>query len=314
MDKAIEGMDGAVGAVVSGGERRSSPLSTARDDAAVAALAPGRRGSLSREREVVLRRLQGEPVEGLSRRLGLPVWKLEEWRQRGLAAIRRDLARSPWTGEGHRKVRARLRVRGENHLLSPHRRPPRPADGHDGSITTEAPNVLWGADGAVIPTVKDGNVTLFIVAEHWNAEGLGRHVARHGNRYAAAEALALAVSRVFGSAGADAARGVSVRHDHGSPFLSGYFQSRPRFFGMAPSFAFVREPGTNGAAERFLRTLKEQIVFGRVYQDIEEVRTAARAYFDRYNQHRLLEKNSYRSPAAARRYWMAARTTTHEAA
>src|SRR5512132_2486850 len=27
-----------------------------------------------------------------------------------LAAIRRDLARSPWTGEGHRKVWARLRV------------------------------------------------------------------------------------------------------------------------------------------------------------------------------------------------------------
>ena len=28
-----------------------------------------------------------------------------------LAAIRRDLERSPWTGEGHRKVWARLRVR-----------------------------------------------------------------------------------------------------------------------------------------------------------------------------------------------------------
>jgi IS6 family transposase len=30
------------------------------------------------------------------------------------------------------------------------------------SITTEAPNVMWGADGALIPTVEDGNVTLFI--------------------------------------------------------------------------------------------------------------------------------------------------------
>ena len=29
----------------------------------------------------------GEPVEGLSRRLAVPVWKLEEWRQRGLAGI-----------------------------------------------------------------------------------------------------------------------------------------------------------------------------------------------------------------------------------
>jgi transposase InsO family protein len=245
-----------------------------------------------------------------------------------LAAIRRDLDRSPWTGEGHRKVWVRLRVidgirvsrsrvlriMGENHLLSPHRRPPCPANDHDGSITTEAPNVMWGADGAVIPTVEDGKVTLFIVAEHWNGEGLGWHVAKHGNRYAAAEALALAVNSVFGAARAGAARGVLLRHDHGSAFMSDYFQKQLKFFGMAPSFAFVRQPETNGVAERFIRTLKEQIVFGRVYQNIEEVRAAVRAYFERYNQHWLLEKNGYRSPAETRRNWMAATITTHKAA
>lgn len=64
MDKEIE-MDVAVGAVP---------------------LAPNQRWSLSRKREVVLRLLQGEPVEGLSRRLDLPS-KLEAWRQRGLAGI-----------------------------------------------------------------------------------------------------------------------------------------------------------------------------------------------------------------------------------
>jgi transposase InsO family protein len=244
-----------------------------------------------------------------------------------LAVIRQDLHRSPWSGEGHRKVWARLRVidgirvsrsrvlriMGENSLLSPHRRPPRPANDHDGSITTETPNVMWGADGAVIPTVEDGNVTLFIVAEHWNGEGLGWHVAKHGNRYAAAEALAVAVSSVFGSVRADAARGVSLRHDHGSAFMSDYFQNQLKVFGMAPSFAFVRQPETNGVAERFIRTLKEQIVFGRIYRDTEEVRAAVRAYFKCYNRHWLLEKNGYRSPAETRRTWMAARVTTHEA-
>jgi len=64
MDKEIEGMDVAVGAGGSEGERRSSTLSTAQDDAAVAALAPGQRWSLSRKRDVVLRLMQGEPVEG----------------------------------------------------------------------------------------------------------------------------------------------------------------------------------------------------------------------------------------------------------
>jgi transposase InsO family protein len=83
---------------------------------------------------------------------------------------------------------------------------------------------------------------------------------------------------------------------------------------MVPSFAFVREPETNGVAERFIRTLKEQIVFGRNYLDIEEVRADVRGYFERYNQHWLLEKNGYRSPTATRRHWMAATPTTKEAA
>ena len=51
-----------------------------------------------------------------------------------------------------------------------------------------------------------------------------------------------------------------------------------------------------------------------IFQDIEEVRTAVRTYFDRYNQHWLLEKNGYRSPAETRRNWMAATIATHEAA
>ena len=89
MDKEIEGTDVAVGAVGSEGERRSSTLSMARDGGAVGALAPGQRWSLSRKRDVVLRLMQGEPVEGMSRRLGLPVYTLEEWRQRGAFPLAR---------------------------------------------------------------------------------------------------------------------------------------------------------------------------------------------------------------------------------
>lgn len=96
--------------------------------------------------------------------------------------------------------------------------------------------------------------------------------------------------------------------------MSEYFQNQLKAFGMVPSFAFVRQPETNGVAERLIRTLKEQIVFGRIYQDIEEVRSAVRAYVERYNQHWLLKKNGYRSPAETRRQWMAPRTTTHKAA
>jgi transposase InsO family protein len=195
-----------------------------------------------------------------------------------LAAIRAALARSPWTGEGHRKVGARLRVLDglhiarkrvprlmrENALLSPPRGRPRPAEMHERRITTDAPNLMWGTDATQIATVEDGRVWLFAVVEHWNAEALGWHVAKRGDRFAAVQAAGMAVKRAVGALGAGAARGVAVRHDHGSAFMAGHFQHQIRFWGMAPSYAFSAEPETDGVAERFFRTLKEQIVHGRI--------------------------------------------------
>ena len=79
-----------------------------------------------------------------------------------LVAIEADLEASPWEGEGHRKVWARLRVcRGirvsrkrvlrvmrENNLLSPHRCRRRGGNPHVGEIITHAPNLMWGTERA----------------------------------------------------------------------------------------------------------------------------------------------------------------------
>ncbi len=65
-----------------------------------------------------------------------------------------------------------------------------------------------------------------------------------------------------------------------------------------------KRPGkTNGVAERFNRTLKEQIIHGRIYRNIEELRDAAREFVERYNAQWLIEKNGYLSPAQARHAW-----------
>jgi putative transposase len=234
-----------------------------------------------------------------------------------LAAIRADLARSPWTGEGHRKVWARLRaldgirvsrervlrLMRRHALLSPHRTRPRPEASHDRRIITEAPNVMWATDATQITTVRDGKVWLFGVAEHWNAEMLGWHVAKRGTRFEAIQAVGMAVRQRFGQLGSGAARGLALRHDHGSNFMADVFQKQIRFWGMAPSYAFVGEPETNGCIERLFRTLKEQIVHGRIFQTIDEVRDAVRVFVARYNAEWLIEKNGHRSPADMRTAW-----------
>jgi hypothetical protein len=160
-----------------------------------------------------------------------------------LAAIRGDLARSPWTGDGHRKVWARLRtldgirvsrkrvlrLMRQHRLLSPHRARTRPETSHERQIITEAPNVMWAIDATQVTTVQDGKVWLFGVVEHWNAEMLGWHVTKRGTRYEAIQALGMAVRGQFGHLGAGAARGLALRHDHGSNFMSDVFQKQMKF-------------------------------------------------------------------------------------
>ena len=121
-----------------------------------------------------------------------------------LAAIRTDLARSPFHGEGHRKVHARLRildgirvartrvlrVMRAHGLLSPHRGRQGAAKTHDGRVITQAPNVMWGTDGVRVFTLDDGWGWIFAAVEHWNAECVGWHVCKVGSRFAALDPIA----------------------------------------------------------------------------------------------------------------------------
>ena len=229
--------------------------------------------------------------------------------------IQADLARTPFQGEGHRKVWARLRVLDkirvsrkrvlrimrENQLLSPYRCRKATGDQHTGTIITQAPNVRWGTDGTRILTVDDGYVWLFTAVEHWNTECVGWHVVKYGSRYAALEPISMGLRHVYGSTLAGVARGLSLRMDHGTQYLSDHFLNQIKYWGINPSFAFVSQPETNGVAERFNRTLKEQAIYGRVFKNIEEVRAAVREFIEKYNEQWLVEKLGYRSPAQARR-------------
>jgi transposase len=81
------------GPVVSEGGRSPSTLSPgqatppAQGGAALGPLVPGQRWSAVRKREVVLRLMRGEAAELLARELGLPLFKLEQWRQKAEVAL-----------------------------------------------------------------------------------------------------------------------------------------------------------------------------------------------------------------------------------
>ena len=174
---------------------------------------------------------------------------------------------------------------------------------HERHIITQAPNVMWATDATQITTVHDGKVWLLGVIEHWNAELVGWHVAKRGTRFEATQAVSMAVRQQFGHISPGAARGLALRHDHGSNFMADHFQKQIRSWGIAPSYAFVGEPETNGVIERFFRTFKEQVIHGRIYQTIDDVRDAVRSFVAQYNAEWLIEKIGYISPTQARNAW-----------
>ena len=86
MTETIEKNVAVDGAVVNEGEGSSSTISMAHE-MPVGPLGPGQRWSAGRKREVVLRLLRAEPVELLSRELGVEMFRLDEWRDKALAGI-----------------------------------------------------------------------------------------------------------------------------------------------------------------------------------------------------------------------------------
>jgi putative transposase len=229
--------------------------------------------------------------------------------------VRRVLEASPFHGEGYRKVWAKLRVEGirtskervrrlmrEHGLQAPHRvGHPHGPRAHDGTITTESPDVMWGTDMTATVTLAEGQAFVFVAVDHCTTECIGLHASRSGSRFEALEPIRQGVRERFGGFAEGIADGLALRHDHGSNYLADDFQQEVAFLGIESSPSFVREPEGNGVAERFIRTLKENFLWVRAFETIEELRQALLEFKRTYNEQWMLEKYDYRSPAQVRR-------------
>ena len=94
--------------------------------------------------------------------------------------------------------------------------------------------------------------------------------------------------------------GLEIRHDHGSASMSDDFQAELAFLGMASSPSFVREPEGTGVAERFIRTLKANLLRVRHFATVVELIEALQEFQRRSNDQWLIERRGYRSPAQVR--------------
>ena len=165
----------------------------------------------------------------------------------------------------------------ENDLLAPGRvGQPRGPRNHDGTIIPDTIDTMWGTDMTTTWTAE-GQVAVLAshllasAIDHHNARCVGIHAARHGTRFETLEPLPQGVWRHFGAIGKDVACGplrpsrlwlsIHVRHLPDRDPLSRYLEP-----------AFVGAPEGNGCAERFIRTLKENLLWIWTFGTVEDLR------------------------------------------
>jgi putative transposase len=92
---------------------------------------------------------------------------------------------------------------------------------------------------------------------------------------------------------------ISLHHDWGPQYRSAHFLGSISWPGITDDAAFLGEPETNGCAERWIRTLKEQCLWVELHDTIEELRPVVAGFVATYNNQWLIGRLGQRTPKEA---------------
>lgn len=196
---------------------------------------------------------------------------------------------------GKHRVRALMRSLG---LLFPARRE------HEkigrGHVTVPEPNRRWATDFTCVPTKKDGLVYIFPVIDCGCRSCLDLEVSTSADVGPALRPVERALEAAFGSP-AGVPHGFEIRSDQGSVYTSRTFANVERAWGFDHTYAPIGRPTGNAVAERVIKTLKEECLWLRDWNDAEEVRAALAVWRANYNERRPHQAIGWETPADRRR-------------
>ena len=98
------------------------------------------------------------------------------------------------------------------------------------------------------------------------------------------------------------AKDTKLRHDHRSQFISHAFPDEVRTLDIESSPSFVRQLDGNGCVERFIRMLKEQLLWLQRLRTVDELNQALHDVARRSNNRWIIA--CYRTSVAHRRIFL----------
>lgn len=153
---------------------------------------------------------------------------------------------------------------------------------HRSKPVARQPNDYWGIDMTKVMIPSFGWVYLEVVLDWYTKELIGYELAIQSKSCNWFRALEMA----FGSRFPYGLQGDAVRliSDNGSQPTSRAFMLSCSALGIEQIFTSYNNPNGNADTERFIRTLKEDLVYPYEYESVEAFREALARWVNSYNE------------------------------
>lgn len=236
--------------------------------------------------------------------------------ERLLSAIRAVLKRSEAKAWGVRKVWATLRREGTrasrrrvHALMRAHglvlAQDREPGEVHRGHVAVPEPNRRIATDLTTVWTRRDGIVALVPTIDCGDRTAVVV-VTKDQHGPAVLASVEQKLEDAFGSP-EHVPSDVELRTDHGPQYTGSDCDALCDRWGIDHSFAPVGRPTGNAVAERFIRTMKEELVWLQDWESEAQLRTAVERWLDGYLHRRPHQALGWLTPAEYR----AARLQSH---
>lgn len=258
-------------------EAQRANRGTAAPEAGVVTALPRRpRGTSA---EVVLRRIREVLARETARAWGVrKVW----------ATLRREGLRVT-----RRRVHALMRAHGL--VLARDHEPGEPARGH---VVVPEPNRRFATDLTTVWTRKDGVVALVPTIDCGDRTAVITVTKdQHGPAVlASTEAMLVAAF----TTPANVPPGVELRTDHGPQYTGADCTALCDRWHLDHTFAPVGRPTGNAVVERFIRTLKEELIWLQDWDSAADLAVAVAAWLKHYNTRRPHQALGWQTPTERR--------------
>ena len=168
-----------------------------------------------------------------------------------------------------------------------------------GHVAVPESNRRWATDLTTTWTTRDGWVALVPVIDCGDRFAFDVEVTKSQEAEDVLAPLEKALREQFREPEA-VPDGLELRSDHGPQYTGADCERLCERWHVAHTFATVGRPTGNAVAERFIETLKVELLWTRDWESLDELREAVRDWLHSYNYERPHQALDWKTPAEKR--------------